>query len=237
MASLIHQGSYDSLTQAYTTLFAWTQANGYYFNGAYREIYLPEEGMNALLPNECETCLTEIQCPVEKAGIPMSIISPHSTQEDTLMEPKFVTKEAFKVVGMSYIGKNENQEIPQLWEVFNIRMKEVKSAEPCCYGTCFGDVEGAAEDEFEYVACVAVEGTPDIPEGMVMREIPAHKYAVFTHHGSLKTLHDTYQYIYNTWLPQSGYELDGKFDMEMYDDDFNMDVWDNSKFYIYVAVK
>jgi len=237
MASLIHQGGYDSLTQAYTTLFAWTQANGYRFDGAYREIYLPEEGISALIPNERGACLTEIQCPVEKADIPLSIISPHSRQEDTPMEPKFVNKDAFIVVGMSYVGKNENQEIPQLWEVFNTRMKEIKSAENCCYGTCFGDVEGAAEGEFEYVACVAVEGTPDIPVGMVMREIPAYKYAVFTHHGSLKTLHDTYQYIYNTWLPQSGYELDGKFDMEVYDDDFNMDDWVNSKFYIYVAIK
>jgi predicted transcriptional regulator YdeE/DNA-binding transcriptional MerR regulator len=237
MASLIHQGEYNTLVQAYTTLFAWTQASGYRFEGAYREIYLPEKGISALLPNNEGVCLTEIQCPVKKAGIPLSIISPHSKQEDIPMKPNFVSKEAFKVVGISYVGKNENQEIPKLWEEFNPRMKELKNAEYCCYGACFGDVEGAADDEFEYIACVAVESTPDIPEGMVMREIPAHKYAVFTHHGSLETLHDTYEYIYNTWLPQSGYELDGKFDMEMYDDDFNMDDWDNSKFYIYVAIK
>ena len=72
---------------------------------------------------------------------------------------------------------------------------------------------------------------------MVIREIPAYKYAVFTHHGKLDTLHDTYKYIYETWFPQSGLELTSPhFDMEVYDNRFKLES-DKSEFDIYIAVK
>jgi predicted transcriptional regulator YdeE len=33
---------------------------------------------------------------------------------------------------------------------------------------------------------------------------------------------DTYEYIYQTWLPQSGYQLAGNIDFEYYDQDFGL---------------
>lgn len=154
------------------------------------------------------------------------------------MEPKIVTKPEFYVVGMSYVGKNEHGEIPQLWEQFNPRCTEVQSTNTqSCYGLCFDDLEGVEAGVFEYIAAAEVSG-PDaeVPSGMVLRHLPARKYAVFTHQGTLAKLHETYEYIYQTWLPQSGVQLDGKFDMEVYDEDFDIDSPD-SKLYIYVAVK
>ena len=52
----------------------------------------------------------------------------------------------------------------------------------------------------------------------------------------LDKLGETYEYIYKTWLPQSGHELDGHFDMEYYDERFKF-ASDDSEFDIYVAVK
>jgi AraC family transcriptional regulator len=76
-----------------------------------------------------------------------------------------------------------------------------------------------------------------IPPGMVHRKVPAYKYAVFIHHGKLDKLGETYQYIYNTWQPQSGIQFHpDKFDMEVYDEDFKLGA-DDSKFYIYVAIQ
>ena len=101
------------------------------------------------------------------------------------MEPKIVNKPAFKAIGISYVGKNQNNEIPQMWDVFNARateLDEVSINGACCYGLCFSNPAGAAEGEFEYVAAVEVADGESIPEGMVYREVPAHKYAVFTHH-------------------------------------------------------
>lgn len=159
------------------------------------------------------------------------------------MQPKFETKPVMTIVGMSYIGKNEagpgfNHEISDMWGEFMSRTEEVENlVERCTYGACFSNPEGAAEGEFEYVACYSVQPDTKVPEGMVMRQIPAHKYAVFTHKGKLENLGETYSYIYETWLPQSGMELhEDMFDMELYDQRFEPGS-DESEFDILVAVK
>jgi AraC family transcriptional regulator len=142
------------------------------------------------------------------------------------------------VVGLSYVGKNENNEIPQLWAKWNARWDELENpVGDCCYGACFSNPGGAKEGEFEYIACIEVSDASQVPSGMVARDIPAYKYAVFTHRGKLDTLQDTYKYIYETGLSRSGLEVHpDKFDMELYDDRFIPDS-DESEFDILVAIK
>jgi AraC family transcriptional regulator len=72
---------------------------------------------------------------------------------------------------------------------------------------------------------------------MVVRMVPEQKYVVFEHRGSLKTLGQTYQNIYQAWLPQSGLQMAASFDMEVYTDEFKDFTPDDSGFYIYVPVK
>ncbi len=69
-----------------------------------------------------------------------------------------------------------------------------------------------------------------------MREVPEYTYAVFAHKGDLPSLGKTYEYIYETWLPQSGYQVAAKIDYEYYDQDFKNFAPD-SVFYIYVPIK
>jgi len=235
MASAIHEGESATLTNTYAQLYAWTQSNGYQIAGPYREIYLPETGVSISPDTDLDAGFTELQCPVQRASIPISILSPEERKEQT-MEPKIVTKPAFKAVGLSYIG-NEPSGIPQMWGTFNQRASEIPRRGTCAYGLCFSNPEGAAEGEFEYVAAFEVPNDENIPEGMVYREVPEYKYAVFTHHGKLDKLGETLGYIYNTWLPQSEYELNpDKYDMEIYDERFIHDS-DDSEFDIYVALK
>jgi len=218
-------------------LYRWAQANGFKVSGSCREIYLAESGSSEALATTLETGFTEVQCPVEQAPIPISIQS-ISKQKEKTMEPKIVSKPAFKTVGLSYIGKNENSEIPQMWGVFNQRAGEIEAINPqCCYGLCFSNVEGVTEGDFEYMAAIEVAAETEPPEGMVYREVPAYKYAVFTHHGKLDKLGKTYEYIYNTGLAQAGLEIHpDKYDMEVYDERFIPDS-DESEFDIYVAIK
>jgi len=63
MACLVHQGSYESIGEAYNRLMAWIKANGYRITGACREVYVrgPESG------DDPSTYVTEVQIPVEKA--------------------------------------------------------------------------------------------------------------------------------------------------------------------------
>jgi DNA-binding transcriptional MerR regulator len=63
-ASLIHQGSFAGLANAYGVLLQWIDANGYSITGPDRAIYLrlPEEGKSQHDPN----AITEMQVPICK---------------------------------------------------------------------------------------------------------------------------------------------------------------------------
>ena len=138
MASVIHEGNLNILPASYKSLFSWMQSNGYIIAGPTREIYLSETGVN-LNKFEIDSGFTEVQCPIIPANIPISILSPNQRKENN-MEPKIITKPAFKVVGLSYIGKNENNEIPQMWGEFNQRSHQIRiSDDKCCYGLCFSN--------------------------------------------------------------------------------------------------
>jgi AraC family transcriptional regulator len=149
------------------------------------------------------------------------------------MEPKIVTKPAFTVVGTLYHGKNQNNEIPQMWEEFLPRVKEIKHmvAPPLAYGVC-----GSLDDdgEFDYVAGFEVDSVAGIPQGMVSWEVPEQSYAVFP--CTLKTIHETYQYAFKSWLPESDYQAGDGPDFEFYDENFNPEEED-PELYIYVPVK
>ncbi len=235
MASVIHRGDIVTLPQIYRSLYAWTQANGYQPAGPFRELYLSETGIQTEPDNTFDAGLIELQCPVERVSIPVSIIS----EREGNMQPKIVNRPAFKAVGLSYVGKNEHAEIGEMWGRFNQTCGPIKSInQKEGFGLCFNTVEGPSRPgEFEYVACFEVADNKDVPAGMVYREVPAYKFAVFTHHGKLEKLHETYQYIYNTALAQAGLKTHpDKFDMEVYDKDFHLGS-DDLKFYIYVAIE
>jgi predicted transcriptional regulator YdeE/DNA-binding transcriptional MerR regulator len=236
MASVIHSGDSATLPQTYALLYAWTQSSGYQPAGSYRELYLPESGFGANPAPLSQAGVIELQCPVGKASVPISLRSNHKGEP---MQPKIVNRPAFKAVGLSYVGKNEHGEISQMWGRFNQVCQAIKCINNReAFGLCFDTVEGVTRPgEFEYVACFEVADDRDVPPGMVYREVPAYKFAVFTHHGKLDTLGETYQYIYNTGLAQAGLKPHpDKFDMEVYDEDFELGS-DKSRFYIYVAVE
>lgn len=151
------------------------------------------------------------------------------------MEYKIVFRPAFKVVGCAYVGHNQNGEIPQLWDRFLARMQEPRGIHPgVCYGLCMNAPVGSAEGAFEYVAGVEVADDGEIPAGMVYREVPAYKYAVFTHSGPLDTLMESMYAIYRnleglTWA-------ESQFNMEVYSEDF-IPGHPDSRLYIYMAIQ
>lgn len=139
------------------------------------------------------------------------------------MDVIIIEREALKVVGMKIRTTVEENKIPQLWNDFIPRITElVDVAVPdCSLGICLNEGEDFTEGgSFEYLACVVVKDDSIIPEGMIYREIPKTKVAVFTHYGSLDTLTETYDYIYNEWLAQSGYDVAEADELEWYDSRF-----------------
>lgn len=152
------------------------------------------------------------------------------------MELKLVEKPAIMLVGMKYVGKNQHNEIGEMWGRFNPHISSlVHEPFDAAYGVCTM-VPGLEEGAFEYIACVPISKAENLPDWAVVKMIPANTYAVFEHRGTHASLKDTYHNIYQVWLPQLGYEPSADYDMEVYTDEFKNFAPD-SVMYIYVPVK
>ena len=63
MACIVHQGSYDTVCEAYNRLLTWIEANGCRISGPNREVYVKGPGAD----HQPSDYVTELQFPVEKA--------------------------------------------------------------------------------------------------------------------------------------------------------------------------
>ena len=148
-----------------------------------------------------------------------------------MIEPKINLKPGFTAVGMLYYGKNEKNEISELWGEFNPRIKEIRHIVDGAFGLCEpADKTGA----FRYLAAMAVSDALEIPEGMEVWKVPDQKYAVFP--CTLGTIKTTYHYAFENWLPQSSYEYTQGYDFEFYDENFDPEK-EGSQFWIYIPVR
>ena len=223
MACAIHSGPLDQLNLAYTALLTWIETNGYRSLGPNREVYLQRTppGPAGAQP------VVELQFPVQKRPAPFFV---SKDQETKPMQPQIVSKPAFTAVGMLYHGKNENDEIGQLWGRFNPRSNEIKNIVDGAFGVCGHTQE---DGSFDYLAGFAVSDTNPLPQGMTVWEVPAQKYAVFP--CTLQNIHETYKYAFETWLPGSGYKYTAGPDYEYYDETFNPAV-EGSVLHIYIPI-
>lgn len=161
------------------------------------------------------------------------------------MKAEVKVLEAWKVMGIFYEGTNENQELKEVWAELGRRIGEIphQKGDGNWYGLC-EPLEEDVKDldlinkayEFRYLAGVEVTGTGKVPEGMTLWEIPRQTYAIFPHCGDVEKMGETYQAIYASWLPESGYEAVFAHDFELYNDEFKPGEAD-SRCYIYVPVK
>ena len=153
------------------------------------------------------------------------------TKESTMKPDKIIALDRFLTVGMPYLGKNEHNEISQLWGEFMAHIGEIKRmSQPYgSYGICTPNSAGLVD----YLAAVPVTNLDDVPAGMVGKEVPAQTYAVFEANG-LKDIPKVYGGILNEWLPSSGYAPGDGPDFEYYPP-----TWQNpeSLMYIYYPIK
>jgi predicted transcriptional regulator YdeE/DNA-binding transcriptional MerR regulator len=166
------------------------------------------------------------------AWLDQAELAPDGKKETDMQPSKFVTMDQFLVVGMPYLGKHENQEIPAMWRVFMQRQKEIKHCAPSPhgnYGICRPNPQGLVD----YIAALPVTSLDGIPGGMIGYEVPKQTYAVFEAHG-LSDITATYDRINRNWLPGSGYTWGSGPDFEYYPPE-----WENpeSTVYIYYPVK
>ena len=156
------------------------------------------------------------------------------------MEPKIISKKAFPVIGIELKtttreGKNFI-EIPQFWQqvIQKEQIKNIpnKKQPETVLGICM-DFE--ADGTFSYIIGSEVAHTDDVPEDMVIKQIPDAEYAVFTARGKMPdSIQNTTKYIYQEWLPKSKYQHANSPEFELYDE--RSDDSKNSEVDIYIPI-
>ncbi|MCC7352573.1 MAG: AraC family transcriptional regulator [Anaerolineae bacterium] len=159
-------------------------------------------------------------------------------------EPKFGSRPAFTVVGMKLHirgGPDSMNQVPteigKLWDRFHLRMGEIKvKGNPHVSYGVEGNYDGTT-GEWDYLAGFEVAEPPEIPQGMDVWRVPAQFYVIFP--CPMSAIRQTYDYIYQTWLPGSPYKHSGGVEFEYYDETFDASTPERaaaSTFYAYVPV-
>lgn len=74
-------------------------------------------------------------------------------------------------------------------------------------GIGYDDPKTTPEEKLRYGACITIDKHVENQGEVVVSLISGGKYAVFLHKGSYDYLKDTYNKIFQEWLPNSGHKL------------------------------
>jgi AraC family transcriptional regulator len=137
----------------------------------------------------------------------------------TRMEPQIVYKEDFFIAGLKYTGKNNNFEVPKLWNELNDIVDDISTwiNRDICYGLESYDEEFDSSGIFGYLAGIEVSNTDNLPPGFEYMKIKGSKYAVFSIPALVETIPKSIGEIYTCHLPGSGLKAVGNYDFEYYD--------------------
>jgi len=155
------------------------------------------------------------------------------------MEPLIVHLPERKVVGKRLEVTFTDNQTPDLWRNFmperkfinNLNDELVSAAVyPANFFTAFDP-----NKSFEKWAAVEVGSFDAIPDGMQTLVIPAGTYAVFHYIGSAANANEIFGFIFNHWLPTSGYRLDNRPHFEILSEKYKHDSPDSEED-IYIPV-
>ncbi len=136
------------------------------------------------------------------------------------MEPKIIMKNGFSVIGMECQMSQEEKEAGfnpavELWNKFNNRKGEIANAIPNV-NIGLSPYETGYDAKHSYIAGVEVAKVDKVPDGMVVRTVPAAKFAVFMIKGKISEWGKQFDFIFGKWIPESKYEFDTVDSMEVY---------------------
>lgn len=137
-----------------------------------------------------------------------------------LEPPRLQNTRAFLIVGLGEQYTFEtNHGIPHLWQRFGRYIGHIPGQiGSVTYGACYNSDDAG---NFEYIAGVEVSSIAGLPDDFRHLNIPAQKYAVFSHSDHISTIRNTVYTIWNKWLPNSQYQKVRAPDFERYDERFD----------------
>jgi AraC family transcriptional regulator len=131
-------------------------------------------------------------------------------------EPKILDVKERILIGMRIMTSLSQDATKELWQSFMSRRKEIENAFPGAYYSVqvydvdLNMADFSPETKFEKWAAIEVVHDEKAPEGMDAMTLPGGKYAVFIHKGMANAFPETAQFIFQTWLANSEYELDDR---------------------------
>ncbi len=114
-----------------------------------------------------------------------------------------------KVAFIRVFGAYEKEKIGEAWDVLLQFGKEnnLLNRETKLYGISYDNPEISDGKNYEYNACISIEGDV-VPAGKIgIKEIRGGKFAIFTFKGSYANFDLIYQLIFKEWLFKSKYQL------------------------------
>jgi AraC family transcriptional regulator len=135
--------------------------------------------------------------------------NPLSELENPAMQPRIEIIAKKKLVGYHLSMSLADNRTYELWSRFMPRRKEIVNVvsedliSMQVYEEAFSPHAG-----FQKWAVAEVTDFENVPEGMDTFVLPAGMYAVFFYKGTPAGFGKTFEFIFRTWLPDSGYELD-----------------------------
>jgi AraC family transcriptional regulator len=137
------------------------------------------------------------------------------------LEPTFRLEPQRRLVGLRtrFYGvdsekNNLGQKLPGLWAAFVPRLQQLPRVGRLAYGVV--RQTPAKRDELEYFAAAELPSGHPVPPDLVAVDVPAGRYAYFTHRGPIGALDRTVNYIYSSWLLRSGLRHTFGTDLEVY---------------------
>ncbi|MFC7669543.1 GyrI-like domain-containing protein [Hymenobacter humi] len=131
------------------------------------------------------------------------------------MEPRIEQLAETQLIGQRLTMSLAADRTRELWQNFMPRRREIlHPLGPDLYSMqlygpgYFNDFNPTVE--FEKWAAVAVAASGNVPPGMETTTLPGGLYAVFLHCADDRTPDQAFRYIFETWLPASGYSLDDR---------------------------
>ena len=152
------------------------------------------------------------------------------------MEPKISTRRAMKIVGLELPKGEMTSYILQLWVKLNSKIASIQNqVNPhVLYGIYKGE---KIKDKIEYTYLVGVEvkDVEELPEGLSLWKIYPAECAVFSPHGHIGKVVQTYEKM-REWSETSEYELvDEGYILEIYNtqqdlnENYVVEIWKELK--------
>ena len=134
-----------------------------------------------------------------------------------------------KLCGLSQRMSMLKNTTEQLWQTFMpLRKHIVDIKSPELISMQLYDKKSNADNfkpstEFTKWAAVEVSDHINIPDGLFPYVLQGGLYAVFLHKGTPEKFKITFEYIFQQWLPNSGYELDNREHFELLPENYRPD--------------